>query len=313
MIKPPIDEEKITPEQEQSVFNPHDNFFAEAIKNKEVAKDFFKSYIPESFKKDIDFDSIELEKIDAKLLHRLGLPNKVADIIFKVKFKNASAFFILHIEHQSSPDSMLPLRMWAYKIHILTNYLKENPKAESLPPVIGLMYYHGRAKPYPYSTNFLDLFQNLTEEQKEYILNPILIDLSVLDDATLAHHGAVAPFETLMKHSFDQCSQDLLIQLLVTLRQAISVQLKKLGVDYIAINYDHPRKEFIDLVKKYLDEVDTMTIAEQIAKDEAHNAASNMQKEIAKDFLLDGADPERVAKITKLDLETVKKIKKELH
>ncbi len=308
-MTPPIDEEKIKPEQEPSVFNPHDNFFAEALKNKEVAKDFFKAYIPESFKKDIDFDSIELETVDAKLLYRLGLPNKVADIIFKVKFKNEPAFFMLHIEHQSSPDEMLPLRMWAYKIHILTNYLKANPTAKSLPPVIGLMYYHGRAKPYPYSTNFLDLFHNLTEEQKEYILNPILIDLSVLDDQTLAHHGAVAPFETLMKHCFDQCSQDLLIQLLITLRQAISVQLKKLGVDYIAINYDHPRKEFIELVKKYLNEVDTMTIAEQIAQD----AANNMQKEIAKGFLLDGIDPERVAKNTKLDLETVKKLKEELH
>ncbi len=55
---------------EKIIFNPHDNFFAEAIKNKEVAKAFFKAYIPESFKKDMDFDSIELEKIikDIQLL-----------------------------------------------------------------------------------------------------------------------------------------------------------------------------------------------------------------------------------------------------
>ncbi len=160
------------------VFNLHDHFFAEQIKDKEVAKAFFKAYLPKSFLKDMDLNSIELEQIDAKLLRRLGLPNKVADIVFKVQFKKAPAFFILHIEHQSSADPMMPLRMFTYTTHILTNYIKQNKNATKLPPVIGIMYYHGKRKPYPFSTKFIDLFDDLSDEQKEYILNPILIDLS---------------------------------------------------------------------------------------------------------------------------------------
>lgn len=289
----------------KEIFNPHDHFFAEQIKDKKVAKAFFNAYLPEPFKKDVNLDSLELEQIDAKLLHRLGLPNKVADVLFKIEFKKAPAFFILHIEHQSSPDAMLPLRMLTYTTHILNNHVKQNANIKTLPPVISLMYYHGRQKPYPHPTRFIDLFEDLTPDQREYILNPILIDLSVYDDKTLSQHGAIAPIELLMKHSFDPCNYELLVQLLKALKQAVSVQIKQNGVEYMAINYDYPSKEFLDLVKEYLSEVNIMSIAEQLAQD-AHN---NAKKEIARNLLANGLELEFVAKNTGMTLSDIKKIK----
>lgn len=292
----------------KQIFNRHDHFFAQQMKDKNVAKDFFKSYLPESFKKDIDFNSIELEQLDAKLIRKLGLTNKVADILFKMQFKKSPAFFLLHIEHQSTDDRFMSLRMLTYIANILTNYLDANKDIKKLPPIIGLVYYHGIKRPYPYSMKFVDLFEDLTDEQKQYILNPVLIDLSVLSDEILLTHGDMAPVDTLMKHSYDECTHNLLIQLLKTIKKS-TVQMQENCVKYIESNYDYEPEEFFELIKEQLNEVDIMTIQQRI---EERSARKNSEQ-IARNLLSAGLESELIAKSTGLDLKKIEEIKETLH
>ena len=87
---------------------PHNNFFEAMLSNKEVVTDFLKSHLPMDIQERIDFDSIKPEK---NTFMSSELKKSETDVLFSVNLDGKPGYVYTLIEHQSSPDNKMPIRL----------------------------------------------------------------------------------------------------------------------------------------------------------------------------------------------------------
>ena len=77
----------------------------------------------------------------------------------------------------------MPLRLLDYTVRIMRDHIDEGNK--TLPLVLPIVMYTGKASPYPYTTDIFELF-NSPKDAKELMFKPFgLIDLSSTEDKTI--------------------------------------------------------------------------------------------------------------------------------
>lgn len=126
---------------------PHDALFKAAFEKPECAAGLLRNILPASLSQAIAWDSMVRESgsfIDAELLDRQS------DLLFSVTLHDQRAFVYLLLEHQSSSDADMPLRMLVYLVRIdrrpaVRAVSCENPPAR--PPSRGRSHDHGRTAP----------------------------------------------------------------------------------------------------------------------------------------------------------------------
>lgn len=91
--------------------SPHDRFVRSLMTNPKVIREFFETHLPREMREAIDLTSIQPQKesfIDDKLRVQ------IADLLYAVHVNGEPGFIYLLIEHQSSPDKLLPFRLLKY-------------------------------------------------------------------------------------------------------------------------------------------------------------------------------------------------------
>jgi predicted transposase/invertase (TIGR01784 family) len=123
-----------------------------------------------------------------------------SDLLFSARVAGWRALIYVLIEHQSTPDRFMPLRLLRYVARILDDYRLKNPRARRLPAVIPVVLAHDlRAWPYPLD---LGALYDLTSEAKAHIapylpdFRFILDDLAATDAAELVARAS-SPLVTL--------------------------------------------------------------------------------------------------------------------
>jgi predicted transposase/invertase (TIGR01784 family) len=132
----------------KKVPNPHDALFRSALKNIEVAKDFFTAHLPSFVLNKINFDALKFcntSFIDEEL------KEQCSDVLYSSKSENNS-FNYLYIlaEHQSSPSKLMPFRVLRYQLAIINQHLQEHPNTTTLPVVFPLVFYQEQKNHKPY-------------------------------------------------------------------------------------------------------------------------------------------------------------------
>jgi hypothetical protein len=91
-----------------------------------------------------------VDRLDLASLHPVNgsfvdeeLTNRHCDVLMRTRLDGREAFVYVLIEHQSSPDPIMPLRMLRYLMRIWDRWLEENPKAKRLPMIVPLVVYQG--------------------------------------------------------------------------------------------------------------------------------------------------------------------------
>jgi predicted transposase YdaD len=69
-----------------------------------------------------------------------------SDLLFTAPLDGRDAFVYLLIEHQSSTDPLMAVRMMRYVVRIWDQYEREHPGARRLPAVIPMVMHHGRRR-----------------------------------------------------------------------------------------------------------------------------------------------------------------------
>jgi hypothetical protein len=64
------------------------------------------------------------------------------DILYSVRMQGREAFLYLLLEHQSSSDPLMPLRMLSYMVRIWERFLKDNPRARKVPAIVPVVMHH---------------------------------------------------------------------------------------------------------------------------------------------------------------------------
>ena len=105
-------------------------------------------HLPAELVKRIDIDSVQLTNKsfvseEMKELH--------SDVIYKCNIDNKQGYIYYEIEHQSTPDKWLPLRIASYNIQLMQQHINEGHK--TLPIIINEIIYAGTESPYPYTIN----------------------------------------------------------------------------------------------------------------------------------------------------------------
>ena len=81
---------------------------------------------------------------------------------FKTKIEGREAYLYLLLEHQSTPDKLMPFRLLKYMCNIIDHHLTTHgTKHDKIIPLIyPVVIYHGKRK-YPFSNNLGDLIDAL--------------------------------------------------------------------------------------------------------------------------------------------------------
>ena len=174
-----------------------DAFVSASLEQMPIFKSLIKHHLPKHL----------LKLIDLKTLRRNDRVNtnpKVkkhrGDISYKVDFKTGGTL-IIHLEHQSTPDILMPFRFLQYAADNILAYFRKHKKT---PMIIQFLLYHGKKSPYPYQTTLQDYYSFYPEWSKqELTLRFHLIDLTQLSDKEILKHGHCALLELLLKHGRD--------------------------------------------------------------------------------------------------------------
>ncbi len=147
--------------------NSHDVFVKKAMPNKRVAKEFFEENLPQEIISQIDLNTLKQEK-ENYFDNTLG--HGIVDLLYSVNFGEEKGYLILLVEHQSSQDYKMPLRIMKYILKICDDYLKNN-KGKKIPLIYPILFYGGETK-YTAPLSLWDLFSN-AERAKAYLTKPI--------------------------------------------------------------------------------------------------------------------------------------------
>ncbi|EHD0650586.1 Rpn family recombination-promoting nuclease/putative transposase, partial [Salmonella enterica subsp. enterica serovar Newport] len=97
-----------------------------------------------------------------------------------------------------TPDKHMAFRLIRYAVAAMQRHLEAGHK--KLPLVIPVLFYTGKRSPYPYSTRWLDEFDDTALAGKLYSSAFPLVDVTVIPDDEIAGHRSMAALTLLQKH-----------------------------------------------------------------------------------------------------------------
>jgi len=122
---------------------PHDALFKAGFEKPEHATGIFRGILPGSLADAIAWQTMRLAPgsvIDP------ALADRHSDLLYEVELHGAPAFLYLLLEHQSTNDPDMPLRMLIYMTRIWERFRKQHPVKDGvrapLPPIIPALVSH---------------------------------------------------------------------------------------------------------------------------------------------------------------------------
>src|ERR1700731_3438255 len=95
-------------------FTKHDHFFSKIMSDPKVARAFCQAYLPDEIKLQIDFSALIFDRCDTKIVEEGLKRHEIADVLFRVTLSGKLAYILIHIEHQSTADKLMPIRVLSY-------------------------------------------------------------------------------------------------------------------------------------------------------------------------------------------------------
>lgn len=305
----------------ESIHQPHDKTYKAAFSDVRVARDFLSHHLSKEQQERLDLNTLSLcsGSFISPELQKLE-----TDILYSIKLKNyddegtQEGLIYLLLEHMSTADPWLPLRLLGYLIAIWEYYRKQNPKVETLPLIMPVVLYHGD-KVYPHSMNFFDLFGKEKLLAINMLTNPFkLVDLHTIPDEKIREHTWCGLVEFMLKNVRHRNALSLIQEARqwFVLENARNYLLSVLTYVIDQGNYsdlDELFRELAAKLPKTLGE-EAMTIGEQLRQQGRQQERILVQGELFENLLKSLGDEEKAAKLAMVSLEDFRralKMKKE--
>ncbi len=202
---------------------PHDALIKKVIENPIAAKEFLEEYLPESFKKVVDLETIKVEKESFVEKH----PTKrLSDIVLSAVTKDNQQAFIYTLIEAQVPDYWIALRLWKYTLLLLERHMKGKNK---LPLVCPFVLYHG-SKKYTSPRNLWELFGDQDLAKEILSSNYPLVDLQAMSDDEINYSKHLSIILYLMKHIHQRDTLKLIEDVFKNCREAIIIDSQQ---DYL--------------------------------------------------------------------------------
>jgi predicted transposase/invertase (TIGR01784 family) len=292
--------------------SPHDRIVRSTMSQPQVIKEFFSNYLPANIKKEIDIDSIQLQK-DSFVDDKLRM--QITDLLYTAQFGQRQGYLYLLVEHQSTPDKLMPYRLLKYKLSIMDHHLKTT-NDKQLPIIYPLIFYSGK-RPYNHSTNIFDLFGNQKQLAEDILYKPYqLLDLKQIPDDKLKAQLWFGVLGRIMKHIYSKnvlpYFQGIMPELKIIADQGNNDYTYSI-ITYLFEAGEIPdQSEFIETVKTGLsvNEEKIMTLAQQYeSRGEARGKAEGKEEVLRQMTInmlnrgMDSKEVAQIANITERDLQ----------
>jgi len=120
---------------------PHDALARSTLSRLELAAPYFQSVLPGDLREALDFET--LEHVPGSFIDP-DLSERQTDLLFRAELEGGgeSLLYVL-VEHQSTVERRMSLRLLVYVGRILDRWRKEHPDAERVPAVFPVVLYSG--------------------------------------------------------------------------------------------------------------------------------------------------------------------------
>ena len=307
----------------EKLIKKHDELSKAFLTDIESAKSFLELYLNPKVIRQCDLASLSIEP--SSYLDN-ELRKKYSDVVYKLdlKDKTSCAYVYVLIEHQSSAQKLMPLRILKYQLEIIQTHVAKYKIDGNLPLVVPLVFYNGNESPYPYSTDIVDLFANKDLISEIGIGKFGLIDLTVTHEDEILKHKQLALLEMCLKHinarDFNAVIDFIVNACIVANKDKISKKLFDSALSYLMNAKE--RKELNPLFIKLIDnlhecEVDIMTYAEELKlegmQQGIEKGIQQNQQQMVLEMIKEGLAISTIEKISHLNKKEIEAIKKNMH
>ncbi|WP_099350845.1 Rpn family recombination-promoting nuclease/putative transposase [Erwinia amylovora] len=305
---------------------PHDLAFKQFLTHPDTARDFMQLHLPLHLQTVCDLNTLKLE---SGSFVEESLRPYFSDVLYSLQSTTGDAYIHVLIEHQSTPDKHMAFRLIRYAVAAMQRHLDAGH--QKLPLVIPVLFYTGRRSPYPYSTCWLDEFDDPALAEKLYGGDFPLVDVTIIPDDEIMGHRSMAALTLLQKHIHRRDLADMLDNLttLLVTEHITGQQLVSLINYLLQAGETSDAETFVrklaQKVPQYEDKL--MTIAQQLeqkgiekgraeARAEAltegeHNGEHKAALRIAQTMLQQGFDRNIVMELTGLSEDDMAQIEKD--
>lgn len=179
-----------------SVNTPHDRLFQFAFEDLDVARGELEAVLPEALRRELDLEAL---RVEATRFVEEDLSARFCDVLYRAPVRGGGeAFLWVLLEHQSSDDPMMGLRLLEYMVRTWSRLRRaESPRPIRLPMIVPIVLQHDPAG-WRTPKQFRRLYAGpevLVDALHELVpdFTYILDDLSQSDDETIANR-AESPF-----------------------------------------------------------------------------------------------------------------------
>ncbi|MHA6310747.1 Rpn family recombination-promoting nuclease/putative transposase [Pantoea sp. S-LA4] len=181
--------------KKNSTPTPHDATFRQFLTQPDIARDFMELHLPAKLRALCDLSTLKLE---SGSFVEDDLRQYFSDVLYSLKTTAGDGYIHVLVEHQSTPDRHMAFRLMRYAVAAMQRHLEAGHKA--LPLVIPVLFYTGKRSPYPYSTRWLDEFNDPALAENLYGSAFPLVDVTVIPDDEIMGHRSMAALTLLQKH-----------------------------------------------------------------------------------------------------------------
>ena len=292
--------------------HPHDSAFKAGMKDKRVAEDMLRHYLPEDLRNKLNFKT--LKHVDKSYIEK-ELLNTHSDVLFDIEMNNAQGFIYLLCEHQSTYDKRMPLRLWRYTLNIIEDYLKK--QHEKYPLVVPMLVYNGEVSPYPGGAAYSSYFEDPDLARRHMFQGFQLVDLSVIPDEDIMKQRWASVMQLLLKHYRSERLLEKILQL--SKEGVIQFQLRSDGLPYLEnmIYYvlNSPKLKNKELAVKAMsqesDELGEMGMS--LLQMEREEGRQEGRQGVALKMLASGFDDSIICEVTGISPTDLAELKPTLH
>jgi predicted transposase/invertase (TIGR01784 family) len=304
----------------EQIHDFHDRSYKDLLSYPEMIRDLLTGFVNEDFIEDIDFSNIE--KLGATYILE-EYQKRETDLIIKLNIKGQEAYLYILIEIQSSPDKYIAMRVLQYLLSFYQDLLKQKEELpDKLPPVFPIVLYTGK-KPFNCAVTLEELIDKPYRRLQKYVpkFEYYKVAINEIQDGIYGElielENIVAACFNLVRAEKKEKTLEAFEQLVEIakehreyLRRAIEIWLrqffKRKGVEIGEIPLTGGRAMIEDVIDQVYEEGKEKGIVEGIERGKLEGITEG-KLQMARELLNLGFSVEKLAEITKLPLEELKK------
>jgi predicted transposase/invertase (TIGR01784 family) len=140
----------------EEIHHPHDLMVRAVLSDLTEAASFLQRHLPEALSQALNWSTLKL--LEGSFVDE-DLRESEADLLYEVEHVSGktSLWVYVLLEHQSTPDRWMRLRLLKYCCRIWDLSFRDYPDQRELRAIVPLVFYQGE-RSWPYSSEFAELF-----------------------------------------------------------------------------------------------------------------------------------------------------------